>query len=101
LDLDTYIAHRYSIGRTLGDGASSRVVEVTEISTGNKFAMKIMDKYDRLNQEYFVKETKILRKVQHPNIAAFKESHIDSMYFYIITELCEGGDLYERIMDRD
>jgi len=101
LVLDTYITDRYSIGRTLGKGASARVVEVTKISSGEKFAMKIMDKYDRLNKGYYMRETKILKMAQHPNIAAFKESHVGSKHFYIISELGEGGDLYERMMDRD
>jgi len=101
LVLDTYITDRYSVGRTLGEGASARVVEVTKISSGEKFAMKIMDKYDRLNKGYYMRETKILKMAQHPNIAAFKESHVGSKHFYIISELGEGGDLYERMMDRD
>jgi len=101
LVVDTYITERYSIGRTLGEGASSRVVEVTEISTGKKFAMKIMDKFERVNKCYYMRETKILKMSQHPNIAAFRESHVDSKHFYIISELGEGGDLYERMMHPD
>jgi len=101
LELDVYITERYYIGRTLGEGASSRVMEVTEISTGKRFAMKIMDRVDRLNNGYFRKERNILKMLQHPNITAFKESHVDSKNFYIVSELCEGGDLYERMMDPD
>jgi len=101
LELDEYITQRYSIGRTLGAGASARVMEVTEMSTGKRYAMKIMDRVDRLNKGYFRKEKNILKKLKHPNIAAFKESHVGSKHFYIISELCEGGDLYERMMDPD
>jgi len=101
LELDAYISRRYSNGRILGEGASSKVLEVTEILTGKRFAMKIMDKNDRQNRGYFEKERNILRKLRHPNIAAFRESHIDSKHLYIISELCEGGDLYDRIMDPD
>jgi len=97
----TYITDRYSIGRTLGEGASSRVVEVTDILTEKRYAMKIMDKFEEVNKGYYMRETKILKMSQHPNIAAFKESHVDSKHFYIISELGEGGDLFERMMDRD
>jgi len=99
--VDTYITDRYSIGRTLGGGASSHVVEVTDIHTEKRYAMKIMDKFEEANQGYYVRETKILKMLQHPNIAAFKECHVDSKHFYIISELGDGGDLYNRIMDRD
>jgi len=101
LVVDTWISDRYFIGQTIGRGASARVVEVTEIATGKKFAMKIMDKFDRDNKGYYMRETKILKMSQHPNIAAFKESYVGPKHFYIISELGEGGDLYERMMDRN
>jgi len=98
---DIYIKQRYSIGKTLGEGGSSRVLEVTEISTGKKFALKIMNKNLRLNQRTFEQETNILKILQHPNIMAYKESHSDSRYNYIVCELCEGGDLLERVLDSE
>merc|ERR1719233_1938550 len=63
--------------------------------------MKIMEKLDGVNWEYFKKEANILKMLQHPNITAFKESYTDSKNFYIISELCKGGTLRERIMDSD
>jgi len=99
--VDTWISDRYLIGRTLGKGASSMVVEVTELNTGKRFALKIMDKFDRLNKGYYMRETKILKMSHHPNIAAFKEAYVGSKHFYIISEMGEGGDLYERMIDRN
>jgi len=96
---DVYIQNRYSIGKKLDAGESSRVVEATEFSTGKRFAIKILDKSDRQNWTTFENETKILQILQHPNIMAMRESHSDSDYFYIVSELCEGGDLFDRIMD--
>jgi len=63
--------------------------------------MKIMNKFDRLNKGYYTRETKILKLLHHPNIAAFKESYVGSRHFYIISELGEGGDLYDRMVDRN
>jgi len=99
LNTDVYIWKRYSIGKKLDAGESSRVVEATELSTGKRFAIKILNKNDRQNWTTFEKETKILQILQHPNIISMRESHSDSDNFYIVFELCEGGDLFDRIMD--
>lgn len=38
--------------------------------------------------------------LSHPHIIAFKESHVDANNFYILSELCEGGELFDRIVDK-
>lgn len=34
----------------------------------------------------------------HPNILKVYEYYQDSQYFYIITELCTGGELFDKIV---
>jgi len=67
---DINIKQRYSIGKTVGQGVTSKVVEVTEISTGKKFALKSIEKLGPLDYVNFERETTILRKLRHPNIIA-------------------------------
>ena len=35
----------------------------------------------------------------HPNIIKVIEFYEDDVYFYIVTELCTGGELFDRIME--
>ena len=42
-------------------------------------------------------EVNILRKLTHPNVIEFFELSEDESRFYLLTELCEGGDLFTRL----
>ena len=44
------------------------------------------------------RELDILKALDHPNIIKFFEIHIDVMYYHIIMEYCEGGDLYAHVI---
>lgn len=39
----------------------------------------------------------MLRAIPHPNVVQIYEMFEDQANFYIITELCEGGDLFSRV----
>ena len=38
--------------------------------------------------------------LDHPNILKVFEFYVDENNFYIVTELCTGGELFHRIVDR-
>ena len=46
------------------------------------------------------REIEILRTVDHPNIIKFYGAYEDAKYFHIVMELCEGGELFDRIVER-
>jgi len=96
---DSYIK-KYEQGLTLGKGGSCMVVSCKEKSTGKKFALKIMSKREKMNAELFEKERDILQMLSHPNIMTFVEAHENSSNFYIVSELYEGGELFDRIVDQ-
>jgi len=100
LQTDTYIKSKYTLGETLGKGGSCRVVACVAKSSGKKFALKIMSNREKINLELFNKEKDILRKLDHPNIMTFHEDHVDNENYYIVSELYEGGELFDRIVDR-
>lgn len=37
---------------------------------------------------------------EHPNIVTFKEAFEDKDNIYLVMELCEGGELFDRIVSR-
>ena len=46
------------------------------------------------------REIDILRGVDHPNIIKFYGTYEDDKYFHIIMEHCDGGELFDRIVDK-
>ncbi|CAL1534577.1 unnamed protein product [Lymnaea stagnalis] len=46
-------------------------------------------------------EAKLLSKLKHPNIVAYKDSfETDNGFLYIAMQYCEGGDLYARLKEQ-
>lgn len=45
-------------------------------------------------------EAAVLRKLNHPNIVAFKDSFEENNAFYIVMEFIDGGDLEKKIQQR-
>lgn len=45
-------------------------------------------------------EISIMKAVDHPNILKLFEFFEDEEHFYIITEYCDGGQLFEAILKR-
>lgn len=48
----------------------------------------------------FIHETDILKRLAHQNIITVYEMFEDQAQFYLVTELCKGGDLYDEITRR-
>lgn len=54
-----------------------------------------MNQKDRENTE---NEVRLLQKLRHPNIVAYKDSYLDrEQYLNIVMTHCEGGDIYQKI----
>jgi len=41
----------------------------------------------------------ILKSLDHPNIIKVYEFYSDKKYLYIVTELCSGGELFDKIIE--
>lgn len=48
----------------------------------------------------FFEEIEILRQLDHPNILRLYEVFEDEKRYYLVTELCTGGELFEEISKR-
>jgi len=83
--------------KMLGKGASCSVVKAQNKETKKSYAMKMMKKDDRWNPILFRQEYDILSRLNHQSILRYCGSWIDDKNFYILTELCEGGELFDRI----
>ncbi len=44
-------------------------------------------------------EVNILKDLDHPNIVKLYELYQDDKYYYLITEYCKGGELFDKIKE--
>jgi calcium-dependent protein kinase len=94
----------YSIeNHVLGSGKSGETRKCKHIETGEIRVVKIISKAElpisTLNSKYVLNEIKILKTLDHPNIPRIYEFFEDESNFYLVLELCEGGDLFDRITE--
>ena len=85
----------------IGAGAFGLVVNVVQIKTGEKMAVKIIDKNNsNLDSDYLNKEVYILSILDNPRIMKIYDILDNNDYFFIFMELIEGGNLKDLIIKR-
>lgn len=101
--VDKLYCDNYKEGRTLGKGSYSEVKEGFSIKDGNLFAIKIVNKedLDSADEISLYHEINILKKLKHPNIIRLYEVYHELNYFYLVTELMKGGELFDRIIQKE
>mmetsp|Transcript_44078 Transcript_44078/g.136584 ORF Transcript_44078/g.136584 Transcript_44078/m.136584 type:complete len:610 (-) Transcript_44078:310-2139(-) len=92
----------------LGEGRYSRVFGATHRATGARRAVKTADKqgvwtqYVDLGMEcpgrLACHEAEILKRLDHPNVIRILEVYEEKNSVHLVLELCEGGDVLERIL---
>lgn len=91
----------YELGEELGRGGFSVVVEATRKEDGDKFAIKIVEKnVIKEDIKLLKREIDIMKKVDHPNILKLFEIFEDEQHVYIVMELINGSELFDRIVDK-
>jgi len=89
----------YEFKEKIGTGKFSDVYTAVEMSTNLQWAIKVVEK-KRLNEqerEMMRSEVAIMRLLNHNNVVQMKEVFEDKQKMYLITELVEGGELFDRI----
>jgi calcium-dependent protein kinase len=90
----------YTIGDVVGSGAFATVRKVYSKINGSLRALKIIKKQKGQDSARMYLEVEILKKLIHPNIMQIFEFYEDKKNFYIITEFCEGGELFDKIVEK-
>lgn len=84
---------------TIGQGAFATVKKVIERSTGDAYAVKIINRRKAMNtgggMVEVQRELSILRKLDHPNIVKLKSFYEDMDNYYLVMEFVPGGDLMD------
>jgi calcium-dependent protein kinase len=93
------ITNDYTLSSPLGSGSFGTVRKAVHKLTGQPRAIKILKKADQDENKFFL-EVEILSKLSHPNIMQIYEFYDDTKNFYIVSELCSGGELFDKISDQ-
>jgi len=91
---------KYHKIQELGYGGFSKVYRVQNIKTKEVFACKEIVKSHLSDPDKFSKEINILSKCDHPNIIKLYEVYEDSRYFDLIMEVCIGGSLLDKLIEK-
>ena len=86
----------YKLEKELAKGSFTRVILATKLDTGEKCAIKKIDKSnlnDKRLRKYLNNEIFILSNVKNEHIIKFYEVKVGMNYLYIIFEYVNGGDL--------
>ncbi|KAL6871577.1 hypothetical protein ACP4OV_014406 [Aristida adscensionis] len=99
---DKDFEERYALGRLLGHGQFGYTFAAVDRGSGERVAVKRIDKNKMVLPvavEDVKREVKILKALQgHENVVHFYNAFEDDNYVYIVMELCEGGELLDRIL---
>lgn len=106
---DCFVLHKttkfndeYVLKETLGEGAFGVVGKCEKINGGVLRAVKMLSKLNLTEKELkdIANEIQIVKELDHPNILKMYEEFEDHKYLYIVTELLQGGELFDELIRR-
>ena len=108
VEIDTSLIKQignYKLGEEIGSGAFGKVILGLHIITGEKVAIKILDKFilSQTPEDYELvkQELSILKIVKHKYIVQLYEILETPQHIFIIMEYCEGQDIMDYILTRN
>ncbi|KAK9231587.1 hypothetical protein WN943_021825 [Citrus x changshan-huyou] len=98
------LTHDYTIGKKLGQGQFGTTYLCTQKSTGLNYACKTIPKRKLLCQEDYDdvwREIQIMHHLsEHQHVVRIHDTYEDKSCVHIVMELCEGGELFDRIVKK-
>mmetsp|Transcript_87036 Transcript_87036/g.246869 ORF Transcript_87036/g.246869 Transcript_87036/m.246869 type:complete len:524 (-) Transcript_87036:235-1806(-) len=95
------IGSKYYVERAeLGHGHYGSVRRCRNKETQEWFAVKRILKKKVSRLESLTTEIELLRAVSHAHIIQLVDVFEDEQYLHIVTDLCTGGELFDRIMEK-
>eukprot|EP00585_Thalassiosira_rotula_P023846 CAMPEP_0196255038 /NCGR_PEP_ID=MMETSP0913-20130531/55117_1 /TAXON_ID=49265 /ORGANISM="Thalassiosira rotula, Strain GSO102" /LENGTH=429 /DNA_ID=CAMNT_0041542487 /DNA_START=28 /DNA_END=1317 /DNA_ORIENTATION=- len=96
------IEYNYHIDRrVLGSGHHGSVRECINRVTGQRCAVKSIRKSDpAVKPVSLTREIAFLKEMKHRSIVHLADVYEDAEYVHLVTDLCEGGELFDRIIEK-
>lgn len=92
----------YELHETIGSGGFAKVKLATHILTGEKVALKIMDKRqlgEDLPRIYL--EIEAMKQLAHQHVCKLYQVLETETKIFMVLEYCPGGELFDYIVERD
>lgn len=92
---------RWLLREKMGDGAFSNVYRAYDsLGKHGEVAIKVVRKFEMNSKQRanILKEVQIMRQLDHPNIVSLIEFSESPQFYYIVLELCPGGELFHQIV---
>ncbi|CAI8602325.1 unnamed protein product [Vicia faba] len=94
----------YNLGKKLGQGQFGTTFLCVEKATGKEYACKSILKRKLLTDEDVEDVRREIQIMHHlagsPSIVSIKEASEDAVAVHVVMELCSGGELFDRIVER-
>ncbi|PWA90495.1 parvalbumin, Protein kinase-like domain protein [Artemisia annua] len=94
----------YSLGKKLGQGQFGTTYLCIDKASGELYACKSIAKRKLLTDddvEDVRREVQIMHHLaEHPNVISIKGAYEDAVAVHLVMELCAGGELFDRIIQR-
>ena len=101
--LEERFEHHYELMQELGQGALSVVKCASHRETGRRYAVKVVQKSQLHleDQEALLAEAKLMQELDHPNIVKLHGLFDERNAYYLVMDLIEGGELFDRIVAKE
>lgn len=94
------VTEKYIIKETLGQGTFGIVRRCIDKEKGESFALKTILKSKVPDPDVLKREITIMQQVDHPHIIRLYDVYENEKNIFLVTELCTGGELYDRVVDK-
>jgi calcium-dependent protein kinase len=96
-EIDYSPEKKYKLISNIGQGSYGNVYLACNVYTNEKVAIKkIYKTLDIITESEIINEIDILKKLNHPDIVKILEFYKTETAYYIISEYCSGGELFEK-----
>ncbi|XP_052426072.1 serine/threonine-protein kinase BRSK2-like isoform X2 [Carassius gibelio] len=92
----------YRLEKTLGKGQTGLVKLGIHCSTGQKVAIKIVNR-EKLSESVLMKverEIAILKLIEHPHVLKLHDVYENNKYLYLVLEHVSGGELFDYLVKK-
>ncbi|KAL6436396.1 hypothetical protein ACFW04_004724 [Cataglyphis niger] len=91
----------YDIQAELGRGKFGIVYRCKEKLSGLMLAAKVVNIGKKEDRRTVQREVEIMRRLQHPRLIQLYDAIDAGKQIYVVLELIDGGELFERVIDDD
>lgn len=96
------IEAHYEIREILGDGTSGQVRRAIHRQSGKEYAVKVISLRQHLDLTSMEHEVTMMQSLDHPYIVQLVDVFVHhGIAMYLVMELVSGGDLFDRIVQKE